>query len=129
VAGDNGGGSVESGARRSGLTIFFATNKLRRVMESEKELRQDYGDQLGRRIALRLIQLRALPNALTAQRAPQLDLHQLTEDRDEQLAVKLTGKMRLVFEVANDPIPRLADGGIDLAAVTEIELIEVVNYH
>ncbi len=56
-------------------------------------------------------------------------MHQLRQDRDEQLAVRLTGKMRLVFEVANVPIPRLPDGGLDLSAVTEIEIIEVVDYH
>jgi plasmid maintenance system killer protein len=131
VTENNGGAGAETETdrRRSGLTIYFATHKLRRVMVSEKELVKEYGTDLGRRVALRLTQLRALPNAAAGQASPQLDLHQLSTDRDEQLAVKLTGKMRLIFEVANDPIPRLPDGGLDLEAVTEIEITEVVDYH
>ena len=55
--------------------------------------------------------------------------HQLAADRDEQFAVNLDGKMRLVFDIANDPVPRRADGGIDLGLVTAIRILEVVDYH
>jgi proteic killer suppression protein len=123
------GGATEGSVRPPGLTITFASHKLERLMDSETTLAQEYGPELGRRIGQRLTLLRALPNLAEGKKSPQLDLHQLTQDRDEQLVVKLTGKMRLVFEVANDPVPRLPDGGLDLKAVTEIEIIEVVNYH
>ena len=29
----------------------------------------------------------------------------------------------------HDPVPRLADGGIDLGHVTAITIIEVIDYH
>lgn len=121
--------SDAAGPRPSGLIIYYATHKLGRIMTSSRELVREYGPELGPRIEQRLSLLRALPNLGVGKKSPQLDLHQLSQDRDEQLAVKLTGKMRLVFDVANDPIPRLADGGLDLDAVTEIEIIEVVDYH
>jgi len=34
-----------------------------------------------------------------------------------------------VFGVANDPVPRREDGGIDLERVTAIRILEVVDYH
>ena len=55
--------------------------------------------------------------------------HQLSGDRDEQFAVDLVHPHRLVFEPDHDPIPRLEDGGIDLKAVTAIQMLEVVDYH
>jgi len=35
----------------------------------------------------------------------------------------------MIFEVANNPIPRKADGGVDLAAVTAIRVVEIKDYH
>lgn len=55
--------------------------------------------------------------------------HQLKGDRHEQFAVNLGGQMRLVFDVANDPIPRRADGGLDLLRVSAIRILDVVDYH
>jgi proteic killer suppression protein len=53
----------------------------------------------------------------------------LTQDRKGQLAVDLVHPRRLVFEPANDPVPAKADGGVDWSKVTEIVILEVVDYH
>jgi hypothetical protein len=38
-------------------------------------------------------------------------------------------KWRIEFDVANDPVPRKEDGGIDLNAVTAIEIVAIsVHY-
>jgi len=42
--------------------------------------------------------------------------------------MSLWGSYRLVF-VPDDPIPTLADGGIDRSLVTKISITEVVDYH
>jgi proteic killer suppression protein len=55
--------------------------------------------------------------------------HQLRADRDEQFAVDLVHPYRLVFEPDHDPIPRTADGGIDLDSVTSIAIVGVIDYH
>jgi hypothetical protein len=55
--------------------------------------------------------------------------HQLTENVDEQFAVDISRNERLVFEVADDPIPRKPDGGIDLERVTEIRVLRIEDYH
>ena len=46
-----------------------------------------------------------------------------------QFALGLWGQFRLVFVPDQDPMPRLADGGLDQALVTKISIWEVVDYH
>jgi len=55
--------------------------------------------------------------------------HALGADRVGQFAVDLWGSYRLVFEVADNPVPRLPDGGIDRNRVSAIRILEVVDYH
>ena len=111
------------------MQINFRNSKLKRICESERELLRKYGPKLGQRIALRLSELRALVSLHDAASVPHLHLHQLKADRDEQFALGLLGGQRLVLEVSHDPIPRNADGGIDVAAVTEVTVVEIVDYH
>jgi proteic killer suppression protein len=35
----------------------------------------------------------------------------------------------LIFRPAHNPVPKKDDGGIDLAAVTAIEILDVRDYH
>ena len=44
-------------------------------------------------------------------------------------AVDLVHLHRLVFQPSHDPVPRLADGGIDVGHVTAITIVEVIDYH
>jgi plasmid maintenance system killer protein len=111
------------------VEIAFSNRRMQKTMESQRELVRTYGDRLGKLIGRRLLELRALPNLEAGMRVPQLGLHQLGADRDEQFAVTLVQPRRLVFEVGNEPIPRLADGGIAVAEVTAIVIREVVDYH
>lgn len=55
--------------------------------------------------------------------------HALTGRRRGQLAIALDGPYRLVFEPAHNPVPLLADGGLDWAGVTRVRILEVVDYH
>lgn len=55
--------------------------------------------------------------------------HALSGTRAGQFALGLDGPYRLIFEPANDPVPRKDDGGLDLARITAVEIIEVVDYH
>jgi toxin HigB-1 len=55
--------------------------------------------------------------------------HQLLADRTQQFAVDLRGAFRLIFRPDHDPLPVLADGGIDRSLVTKIVIMEVANYH
>jgi len=91
-------------------------------------MQREYGElskSIKRRLSV-LSQVRCLDDV---PRVPPERCHQLTQDRDEQFAVDLSHPYRMIFEVANNPIPRKADGGVDLAAVTAIRVVEIKDYH
>ena len=71
------------------------------------------------RAAQVLDDLRALPGRY----------HELGQNRKGQLAVNLDQPYRLVFEPADEPVPRTPDGGLDWSAVTAVRILEVVDYH
>jgi toxin HigB-1 len=110
------------------LEVFFASHAMEKRLGSDAARRRAYGDVLARKIARRLNELHAAPN-LTAMRNMPGGCHELHENRAGQLAVDLTGNMRLVFEAANDPVPTRDDGGLDWGSVTEVRILEVGDYH
>ena len=55
--------------------------------------------------------------------------HELKGDRKGQLACSLSGRVRLIFTPAHDPLPTKPDGGLDWTRVTAVENLEIVDYH
>jgi len=55
--------------------------------------------------------------------------HELKGNMEGTLAVDLDQPYRLLFEPANDPIPRKEDGGLDWKKVTAITVTEIRDYH
>ena len=55
--------------------------------------------------------------------------HALSADRQGQFSLDLDGPYRLVFAPDHDPLPALPDGGLDRAAVTAVQILEITNYH
>jgi len=45
------------------------------------------------------------------------------------LAVDVVHPYRLIFDPANDPIPKKDDGGLDWTKVTAITVLAVEDYH
>jgi proteic killer suppression protein len=60
---------------------------------------------------------------------PQVRCHELKGDRQGTLSVDLDHPYRLIFEPADDPVPRKSDGGLDWTQVTAIRILAVENYH
>jgi hypothetical protein len=61
---------------------------------------------------------------------PQARCHELRGNRAGELAVRLDKGYRIVFEVANDPIPVRPDGGLDWSHVTAVRILELAeDYH
>lgn len=110
------------------MDITFTPAKLRKRLSDQAEMDKAFG-QTAKTLRLRLTVLRG---AVTLDDVPKFKpdrCHQLKSDRDEQFAVDLKHPLRLVFEVANDPVPRKPDGGIDLKTVTAIRIVEIIDYH
>jgi len=110
------------------MEISFASSKLAKLCNSQQEMRGKLGPRCAERLQQRLEELRAA--TLEDMRSlPGARCHELTQDRKGQLAVDLVHPRRLVFEPANDPVPTKADGGLDWSKVTEVVILEVVDYH
>ncbi len=61
---------------------------------------------------------------------PEARCHELKGRRAGQLAIDLKQPYRLVFEVADDPVPiQPTNGGLDWKRVRSIRILEVVDYH
>lgn len=111
------------------MDIDFRKRKLEKTFNAQAELLKAYGMPMAKAIMKRMTVLKNARNLGQVPITPPERRHQLTEDRDEQYAVDLVHPKRLVFEVNHDPVPRKADGGVDVENVTAISIIEVVDYH
>ena len=111
------------------MKIEFEAPKLKKVFNEQAALVRSYGPQMARKIMMRLAVLKNAPSLADVPTVKPDRCHQLGHDRNEQFAVDLIHPHRLIFAVHDHPVPRKADGGIDLTAVTAIRIQEVVDYH
>jgi len=110
------------------MNIAFASSKLRKMCNSQKERRKSRGvregDLLGRhldnlRAAATMEDLRDLPGRC----------HPLKADRKGQYALDLAHPNRLVFSPDHAPLPELDSGGLDRSKVTAVVILGIVDYH
>lgn len=111
------------------MKISFRSTKLRKIFDSEKNLKREYGTRMASAIMTQVDVLRISACLAEVPTKKPTRCHQLTGDRDEQFAIDLVQPYRLVFEVEHDPIPRDEFGGIDRKRVTAIIIIAVTDYH
>lgn len=110
------------------MDIVFPNERVAAEFNSLKALSKRYGHENARRILRRLDDLRAAEN-LEARRNLPGRCHELHHDRAGQLAIDVKHPYRLIFEPANEPVPRKDDGGLDWSQVTSIRILEVEDYH
>ena len=110
------------------MRVEFATAKLQKVCESEKELRRNYGKDCAKKVMTRLADLRAAP-ALADMRNLPGRCHELTGSRAGQLAIVLAGGRRLVLE-PTDGWPKAKQEGADVwTEIDAVSVLEIVDYH
>lgn len=111
------------------MEIGFSTTRFEKLCTDQSLRQRKLGAERARKLLMRLDQLSAAANLAEFSKLPQVRCHQLVVDRDEQFLADLDGPYRLIFELADDPIPRTSDGGIDTSAVRRVALIEITNTH
>lgn len=94
-----------------------------------KRLRHKYGARCAEKIEARLAQINAAATLDVLCRLPQARCHQLVGNRREQFSLDLEHPLRLIVRVADSPVPRLNDGGIDRSRVQRLAFIEITNTH
>jgi plasmid maintenance system killer protein len=110
------------------MNIVFRSSKDQKLFNNDKKLVKTFGPEAAKRIRKRLDQLRGATVLEDLRNAPGR-LHQLSGDRAEQFSLDLVHPYRLLFEAANDPIPRKPDSGLDWTQVTAVRIIEVEDTH
>lgn len=111
------------------MDILFQDRKLERICNDQSLLVRRFGSIGTKLLRRRLDELRAAENLAVLRSLPQARCHELKGNREGTLAVDLEHPYRLIFEPANDPIPRKLDGGLDWADVTAIRVLAVEDYH
>ena len=108
------------------MEILFATTKLKELCEQQKKMQKELGNTCARKLRTRLADLASAANVSELAAGHP---HPLKGDRAGQFAISLEGGVRLVFEPANDPIPKTQDDAIDWANVTIVRIIFIGDYH
>ena len=109
------------------IDIHWNDDKLEKACSHERTGKRRWGGNF--RILQRRLESLAAAETLADMDGVPGRCHALRGDRAGQFAVALWGSYRLIFFIADNPVPTLDDGGIDRSKVTKINLVEVVDYH
>ena len=110
------------------MKIEYRKNKLEKQLGNASELKKAFGTN-AKRVKSRLDDIEASPNLAVLMQIPAANCHPLSGDRKGEWAVDVSANYRLIFEIQNEPIPKTPDGSIDVALVTDIRILKVVDYH
>ena len=110
------------------MDISFEDKKFEKQCNTFKLLQKEQGAVRAKKINQRLGTLRAASTLADMKNLPGR-CHELTGDRAGQLSLDLDHPYRLIFEPANEPIPRKEDGGLDWTKITAVRIIGVVDTH
>lgn len=110
------------------MDIFFSTNRMSKACNSDKERVKSFGPEQAKRVGIRLDQMRA-SDCLQDFKTVHPRCHQLTGDRNGQWSADLDGPYRLIFEIADDPVPIDERGIISLSEVRRVRIINVADTH
>ena len=110
------------------MKIVFSPKRLGKLCNSLEEAQKKWGTERGKRVLDRLNEMHDADNlrilCLVHDRC-----HPLKGNRKGQWSVDLKQPYRLLFEPANEPLPTLADGGLDLEKVTAVRILGVEDTH
>ena len=111
------------------MVIFFSSNRLAKTCNQDSLMLREFGKQWAKTIKLRLVQLAGAPTLADLELLPYGRPHPLAGKRKDRWSMRITGNYRLVFTPLHDPIPLLPDGGLNRAAVTDILILAIEDYH
>ena len=111
------------------MQISFASRKLAKLLNDQKETFRKYGSENGRRILIRLQQIADASNLYELSKLPQTRVHELTGDRDEQISVDVKHPYRLLLKPNHPKTPRKPDGGLDWSSITQVLVLEIADTH
>ncbi|MFN0215797.1 MAG: type II toxin-antitoxin system RelE/ParE family toxin [Saprospiraceae bacterium] len=111
------------------MKITIPNRKLTKRLSDPAETVKAYGMPIAKRINQRLQEFEAAENLEIIRSFPAANCHELKGQNAGQLSVDISANYRLIIQQAEDPPPLKADGGLDWSAVTEILILNIVDYH
>jgi len=108
------------------LNISYG-KRVKKHFDNASAIKKKYGN-ISKAISKRISDIIAAPNLESMKSLPG-KTHELSGDRDGQLAISVSGNYRIIFIPDHDPIPLVGHGGLDWSLVTHVEIIEIVDYH
>jgi len=110
------------------MEILFKDPSMQELIMDERKLVHKYGPQVAKQVIQRVAEILACFHLLMLKELPN-GLHPLRHNRKGQFAVDLGPAFRLVFEPANQPLPRRPDGMVFWERITIIRILEIIDYH
>jgi proteic killer suppression protein len=110
------------------MKITPATNEMFRYVSDRTFRMRKLGKGGCKKLETRLDELQAA-SCLEDLRHVAGHLHELKNDRKDQLGWEIVGGKRLIILSTQDPPPRKPDGGLDWSEIKEVTLLEITDYH
>jgi plasmid maintenance system killer protein len=110
------------------MEIEYGSNRLKKQLSNASEIKKAFG-VMAKRIASRVDDIMAAPNLAILMQLPSANCHPLAGDKSGEWAVDVSANFRLIFEIANDPIPLRDDGAIDTKKVVAVRILDITDYH
>jgi proteic killer suppression protein len=110
------------------MELSYKNNKLEKSLTTDKGLLK-LNSRLAKKIKQRRTELESADNLEVISKMPVLRLHQYKGNRKGTWSIDIQENWRILFEINQDPIPTLEDGGIDLKAITIISIESVEDPH
>ncbi|BFD24907.1 MAG: type II toxin-antitoxin system RelE/ParE family toxin [Candidatus Parcubacteria bacterium] len=104
------------------------TKKALKKMCPDWQCIRSFGDNIGRKILLRITQFKAASCLDDLRNAPGLH-EELKENRKTQLSCRLTANWRLIYRPFGNWEEYLENGSLSWKKVDKIEIIEAEDYH
>lgn len=111
------------------MLIVFDTTKLEKECNNENLMIRRFGPKRTKLLKRRLTELAAANTLEDIRNLPQSRCHELKGNLKGYLSVDLDDPYRLIFEPANNPVPKKPDSGLDWKKITEIRIIRVEDTH
>lgn len=110
------------------MELSYRNNKLKKSLTTDNGIAKSYG-AIAKKVKLRITQLKNADNLEVIIKLPVLRLHQHIGKGKGTWSIDIQENWRILFEINQDPIPTLEDGGIDLKAITIISIESVEDPH
>jgi proteic killer suppression protein len=110
------------------MQIQYSSNKLEKQFSTASEIKKNFGTN-AKRVSQRMDEIKASPNLSVLTQIPAANCHPLKGSRSGEWAMDISANHRMIFEIANEPVPFEENGAINKILVTNIRILKTDDYH